>query len=49
MKVITLVKFKDLKENVIREKGDEFIVSKSRYNEILKVGKFVEEVEDKEV
>lgn len=44
MKVKTLVRFIDKKEGVTREIGDEFTVSKARYNEILKVGPFVEEV-----
>lgn len=42
MKVTTIVKFKDLKENVMREIGDEFEVSEARYREILDVGEFVE-------
>ena len=44
MKVKVLVKFNDLKEKVVREIGDEFIVSKSRYEEILTAGDLVEEV-----
>lgn len=44
MKVRTLVRFIDKKEGVTREIGDEFVVSKARYAEILKVGPFVEEV-----
>lgn len=44
MKVKTIVRFNDLKEGVIREIGDEFIVSKERFEEILKVGEFVEAV-----
>ena len=44
MKVKTIVRFRDLKENKIREIGEEFTVSKERYDEILKVGNFVEEV-----
>lgn len=47
MKVRALIKFNDLKENVIREIGDEFIVSESRYDEIKKTGRFVEAVEEK--
>lgn len=46
MRVITKVKFKDLKDKKIREIGEEFVVSKERYDEILKVGKFVEEVKE---
>ena len=44
MKVRVLERFKDLKENVMREIGDEFIVSKSRYEEILTAGDLIEEV-----
>lgn len=44
MKVRTLVRFNDLKEGKLREVGDEFTVTKERFAEILKVGKFVEEV-----
>ena len=44
MKVKAIVKFNDLKEGVVREIGDEFTVSKERYEQILKVGPFVEEV-----
>ncbi len=46
MKVRALIKFKDLKEDKIREIGEEFIISKERYEEILKVGVFVEEIEE---
>ena len=46
MKVITIERFRDLKEGVVREIGDTFEVSKKRYEEILKVGKFVEEVKE---
>ena len=46
MKVRALIKFKDLKEEKVREIGDEFIVSKARFEEILEVGQFVEEVEE---
>lgn len=46
MRVITKVKFKDLKDKKLREIGEEFVVSKERYDEILKVGKFVEEVKE---
>ena len=49
MRVITKVKFKDLKDKTIREIGEEFVVSKERYDEILKVGKFVEEVKEEEI
>lgn len=37
MKVKTLIRFTDLKENVIREVGDEFEVNKKRLGEILSV------------
>lgn len=46
MKVRVLIKFNDLKENVVREIGDEFIVSKSRYDEILTAGDLIEEVKE---
>lgn len=46
MKVKTKIRFKDLKEDKIREIGEEFIISKERYEEILKVGVFVEEIEE---
>lgn len=42
MKVKTLVRFNDLKEGVTRSIGEEFTCSKARYDEILKVGPFVE-------
>jgi len=35
MKVKTLIKFTDLKENTIREVGDEFEANKSRVLELL--------------
>jgi len=35
MKVKTLIKFTDLKENTIREVGEEFEVNKSRVLELL--------------
>lgn len=44
MKVRTVVRFHDKKEGVTREIGDEFVVSKARFAEIVKVGPFVEEV-----
>jgi hypothetical protein len=48
MKVKTLIEFKDLKENKMRKVGDEFIVSKARFQEILKAYKepLVEEVNE---
>ena len=35
MKVKTLIRFSDLKENTIREVGDEFEASKERVGELL--------------
>lgn len=46
MKVRVLIKFNDLKEKLVREVGDEFIVSKSRYEEILTAGDLIEEVKE---
>ena len=46
MKVVTLVKFNDLKTGITRNIGDTFEVSKARYEEILSFGQFVEEVKD---
>lgn len=48
MKVKVVRKFNDLKENTIREIGDEFIVSKSRFEEIQNAGNFVVEIEEVE-
>ena len=48
MKVKVVRKFNDLKENTMREIGDEFIVSKSRFEEIQKAGDFVVEIEEVE-
>lgn len=48
MKVKVVRKFNDLKENTTREIGDEFIVSKSRFEEIQKAGDFVVEIEEVE-
>ena len=48
MKVKVVRKFNDLKENTMREIGDEFIVSKSRFEEIQKAGNFVVEIEEVE-
>lgn len=49
MKVKTIRKFKDLKENKIREKGDIFTVSQERFKEInfTKYKSLVEEVDEK--
>lgn len=46
MKVKTIVRFKDLKENKIREIGETFIISKKRADEILKKGAYIEEVKE---
>ena len=43
MKVETAVKFRDLKENRIREIGEQFTVSKERYQELKSRG-FIKEV-----
>lgn len=48
MKVKVVRKFNDLKENTTREIGDEFIVSKSRLEEIQRAGDFVVEIEEVE-
>lgn len=46
MKVKALIQFIDKKENTTREIGDEFIVSKERFEEIIEKGgaHWVEEV-----
>lgn len=46
MKVKALIQFIDKKENTTREVGDEFIVSKERFEEIIEKGgaHWVEEV-----
>lgn len=45
MKVKTLQRFEDYKENVIREIGDEFEVTEVRFKEINdKLPNFIEEV-----
>ena len=46
MKVKALIQFIDKKENITREIGDEFIVSKERFEEIIENGgaHWVEEV-----
>lgn len=50
MKAMALVKFKDLKENKIRNKGEEFILSKERFKEInsTKFGNLVKEIKEEE-
>ena len=48
MKVKVLEKFKDLKEDVIRNPGDEFILNKKRFEEIdKKLPGFLEEIKEK--
>ena len=44
MKARTVVRFRDLKEDRIREIGEEFTCTKARFEDILKVGPFVEAV-----
>ena len=46
MKIKALIQFIDKKENITREIGDEFIVSKERFEEIIEKGgaHWVEEV-----
>lgn len=41
-----IVKFQDLKENKIREIGEQFVVSKERYHELERQG-FVKEIKEK--
>lgn len=50
MKAKVLRKFKDKKDKKLREVGEEFVVSKERFEEInsTKYGKLVEEVQSKE-
>lgn len=47
MRVKTVVTFKDLKEKKLRIIGEEFDCSKERYEEIIKVGAYVELVQEK--
>jgi len=44
MKVRALIRFNDLKENIVREVGDEFIVSKERFEIITALGPIIREV-----
>lgn len=44
MKAKALSRFMDLKEGTIREVGDEFILSKERFEEITALGEFIEEI-----
>lgn len=46
VKVKTIVRFKDLKEDKIREIGETFIISKKRADEILKKGAYIEEIKE---
>lgn len=47
MKVKVLEKFKDLKENVIRNPGDEFTLTKDRFEEInKKLPGYLEEIKE---
>lgn len=47
MKARTLIPFRDLKEKIDRHKGDEFTVTKKRFDEILeKLPGYIEEVKD---
>lgn len=46
MKVKVLEKFKDKYTGKVHKKGEVFTAKKERVEEILKVGKFVEEVKD---
>lgn len=46
MKVRTIKRFNDLKDKKVREIGDEFEVTQKRLEEILKVGKLVEVVQE---
>jgi hypothetical protein len=46
MKVKTIVRFKDLKEDKIREIGETFIISKKRADEILRKGAYIEEIKE---
>ena len=48
MKVKTIVRFKDLKEDKIREIGETFIISKKRADEILKKGAYIEEIKEED-
>lgn len=46
MKVKVLKRFKDKHTGKIHEKGKTITVTKERFDEILKVGKFVEKIEE---
>lgn len=47
MRAKVLIKFIDKETGEVRNIGDEFICTKKRFAEILKVGAFVEEVTEK--
>lgn len=47
MKVKVIKKFKDKNTHDIHEVGELLTISKDRYNEILAVGDFVEEIVEK--
>ncbi|MBT2723053.1 hypothetical protein [Bacillus sp. ISL-46] len=55
MKVKVLINFVDLveskiqNEEVFRAVGDEFTVSKDRFDEIKKAGAYIEEIKTKEI
>lgn len=47
MKVKVLEKFKDLKENTLRNPGDEFTLTKDRFEEInKKLPGYIEEIKE---
>ena len=46
MKAKVLEKFKDKHTNKVYKKGDTITISKERFDEILTVGKFVEEIKE---
>lgn len=46
MKVKVIEKFKDKHTGKIHEENKTMTISKKRYDEILQVGKFVEEIKD---
>lgn len=49
MKVKAIEKFRDLKEDKVREKGEIFEVSKERYNTLILKGPFIELIIEKGV
>ena len=46
MKVRTLRQFKDKNTGKLHKVGDEFVVNKARYAEILQVGELIEEIKE---